>query len=405
MMARTLPPVETRSRLHVAQLVTRMDIGGVPDHVMTLVRGLRPDIDVTVVCGSVDPRHARDFAALGVPVRLVPLERLLSPTDFGSLRALVGLIRHERFDVVHTHMSKAALLGGIAARLAGVPVTVNTAHNLGSLAFTRAAARALFRVYDRLLLTLTNDAVVTVSERVRAHMLDRNIAGPQRVVAIPNGIDVSRFHQDPQAGMAVRRAFGVGDAEMLVVTVARLVWFKGLDMLLDAAAAVAERRSDVRFLIVGDGVQRQDLEAQAARLGIADRVTFAGERRDVPELLAAADVFALSSVSEGMPISILEAMASARAVVATDVGGVGELVDHGRTGFLVPPHDAGAFAAALLDLAGDAELRQRMGIAGLARVRDHFSTAQMVRRTRGLYEALMRRKARPTAANGLVHVD
>ena len=377
-------------RLRVAQVVTRMDVGGVPDHIMTLVRGLNDTVDITIVCNAIDPQHQRELDALGIPITLLPMQRLLAPRgDIRGLAGLVRLFRREKFDVVHTHMSKAALLGGIASKWAGVPVTINTAHNLGSLAMPSAIMRGMFRVYDTTLLRLTTDAVITVSDRVRDGILSKRIVAAGKITAIHNGIDIMRFDVDPTLSRVIRQEFARADSDVLVITVARLVWFKGLKTLIASAAEVLRTCPQARFVIVGDGPQREELTKQADDLGIGDRVHFAGERRDVPGLLAASDIFVLSSVSEGLPVSILEAMASAVPVVASNVGGIPELVDDGRTGIIVPAQDVKALAAAVGRLVSKPEQRSAMGAAGRARAQKHFSTHQMVERTAALYERLM----------------
>lgn len=399
-MSRVSPePVSAARRLRVAQVVTRMDVGGVPDHIMTLVRGVRNSADITVVCNAIDERHRDELEALGVRIRIVPMRRLLAPVaDVRGLVALTRLFRTDRYDIVHTHMSKAALLGGIAATLARVPVRINTAHNIGALAMPNAALRALFWIYDRLLLGLTTDAVVTVAERVKAGIAAKRIVPEHKLFAIHNGIDTQRFSVSPDAAQAVRREFGLADDDVLVVAVARLVWFKGLDTLVAAAAIVLGSQPQARFLIVGDGPQRDQLMRQAEALDIASRVTFAGERRDIPAILAAADLFVLSSVSEGLPVSILEAMASAKPVVATRVGGVAELVEDGSTGLLVDAGNASGLATALGGLIADPNRRMTMGRAGLARVKERFSNDRMVAKTAALYRDLLAAGSRDRAS-------
>ncbi|MCW6511339.1 glycosyltransferase family 4 protein [Lichenifustis flavocetrariae] len=372
-------------RLKVAQVVTRMDIGGVPDHVMTLVRGLHRDCDLVVLCASIDAKHARELEALSVPVIKVPFARLPLPkSDFRVLLELIHILRAGRFDVVHTHMSKAVLIGALAARLARVPLVVNTAHNLGFLALPNPLFRGLFWVYDRVLFAVACDLIVTVSQQVRDAVVRAGIAPGRKVIAIPNGIDPQRFDVPPELRLTVRSELAPDD-DLLIVTVARLVWFKGLDMLLDAAPAVLAHHPRTKIVIVGDGPLRAELSARCAKLGIERQVVFTGERRDIPALLAAADIFVLPSVSEGMPISILEAMAAGKAVVATRVGGVPDLVLDGDTGCLVESRDAGGLAAALIRLADNPALRDRMGCQGAARLSRMFSADAMVERTLALY--------------------
>lgn len=383
-----------RRRPRIAQIVTRMDVGGVPDHVMTLTRGLVRRHDVTLVTGEVDGRHAEALARMNVEIVRLPFARLPEPgRDVRLVRALAALMRERNFDVVHTHMSKAALAGAVAARLVRPrPVLVNTAHNLGSIALSQPVLRRLFRLYDRALLGGATDAVIVVSEAIRREVLRLGVVDAARLHAVPNGILADRFAV--ASGMAaVRRAeFGVGHGDTLVVTVARLVWFKGLETLIDATAGLCRRWPRLRLVIVGDGPLRATLEQRVAERGMTDRVIFAGERGDVPAILEAADIFALSSVSEGMPISILEAMAARLPVVATSVGGVPELVAAEETGLLVPARDADAFAAALEKLVAAPALRRGFGAAGRDRLDRCFSPSAMVERTAALYATLLRRE-------------
>lgn len=377
----------TNRRLKIAQIVTRMDVGGVPDHIMTLARELSPRHELTLIAAEFHPDTAAELDAMGIARIVLPFSRLPDPlTDLRAFRALRAVLKEKRFDIAHTHMSKAALLGVLAARsIFRRPLLVNTAHNLGSLALSHRLARRVFWVYDKLLLGWATDVIIVVSERVRSQVLDLRLMTPGHVTAVPNGVPLQKFAVPPEQAIAVRKSFAVDETDVLVVCVARLVWFKGLDTLIDAFAMIAAENRRPRLLIVGAGPLREDLERQVEAAGLTDRVTFAGERSDVPQILAAADIFVLSSVSEGMPISILEAMASGLPTVATDVGGVRELVSEAVTGFVVPSRNAAAFAAPLALLCNDAEQRLALGRAAKARALAHFSGAEMAARTEAIY--------------------
>ena len=383
---------EAGNGIRLLLVVTRMDVGGVPGHVLTVLDGLcGRGYHVTLACAECHSDHRAALQRMGVRLVQLPMKRLLSPlADVRALAALVRLIRRERFQVVHTHMSKGALLGGIAARIADAPVVVNTAHNLGAIAMPRAWVRALFRVYDRWLLGTTTDAVITVTERVRDAVVAQRILPAARVHAIANGIVAApraSEAQRQQARRALRREIGAADDAPVIGCVARLVWFKGLDTLVDALPAVLRVCPDVQVAVAGDGPLRAELAARAAALGVADRLHLLGERNDVPQLLRGFDLFVLPSVSEGMPLTILEAMGAGLPVVATAVGGVPELMVAAETGLLVPPGDAVALAPALQRLLCDAPLRRRMGDNGRRRLLSDFSADAMVAAT----DALLRR--------------
>lgn len=373
--------------LHIAVLVTRMDLGGVPDHIMTIVTGLAGRCRFTLICDHVHAAHAGQLQELGVEVLPTQLERTPDPmADIRAVVRLVGIIRAGGFDVLHTHMSKAALLGAIAGRIAGCRAIVNTAHNLGFIAMQSQTQRALFWVYDKLLLAAGTDAVVTVSRSVGERARAARLVPARKLHVIHNGIRTARFIAVAGDGPATPRQ------TLTIVTVARLVWFKGLDTLIRAMRAVVDTFPQARLVIVGGGELESQLRAQAASLDLTAAITFAGEREDVPVVLAAADLFVLPSVSEGLPVSILEAMACGLAVVATRVGGVPELVEEGVTGLLVEPGQPHAMATAICRLLADERERRTMGLAGRGRLEANFSAQAMVEATEQLYRTLAARR-------------
>jgi glycosyltransferase involved in cell wall biosynthesis len=230
---------------------------------------------------------------------------------------------------------------------------------------------------------------VSLTRREIAQYLAEGIGRPGQHTFIYNGIDPEAFAGGGVDRAAVRREMGVDPEAFLVVSVGRLVPVKGHAHLIDALPEVLRRRPDAAVLIVGDGPLRNDLEGRARSLGVGDRVRFSGHLGDVASVLGAADLFALPSLNEGLGLALVEAMATGLAAVASRVGGVPEVVVDGETGLLTPPRDAGALAGAVLRLMEDAGERRRMGEAGRARVRQHFSIERTVRETERLYEELL----------------
>lgn len=377
----TLPPTK------LFQLVTRMDTGGVPEHVVALLSGLsQKNYQITLVCREVSERYRAKLESLGVRIVLLDLRRLISPiADIRAAWKLYRLLRQERCDVLHMHMSKAALLGGVVGWLARVPVRVNTAHNLGCIALPQRALRALFWMYDKFLFTSMH-AVITVSTRIREAIIQLKVLPAEKAHAIPNGIDVLPFAQGVTARSDTRSALALKDGEVAIGTVARLVWFKGLDALIESMPEVLRAHPQTRFFIVGDGPLKAQLIERAVQLGVAERLVFLGERNDIPSLLAAFDIFVLPSVSEGMPITILEAMAAGKPIVATDVGGVGEMIIDQSTGLLVPARKPSILARALSLLSVDPAKRKQMGEAASQHLLHNFSQESMVSATDRLYQ-------------------
>ena len=352
-------------------LITLAEPGGAQTYVANLLPALATRCEVVVGAYGDGPLRG---AARDVGVRFVALRhvrRALHPgRDLLGLFELMALIRRERPDLVHVNSSKAGVLGRLAALVMRVPVRVFTVHGWAFKAHTGQTSR-LYRWADRLMGPLTS-ATICVSETERAAGLAAHTCVAQRTVVIPNAVDVG----------AAPGARHDGDPPQ-VVTVGRLAAPKDALTLLRALSALAP--IPFSALLVGDGPDRAEVEAEIRALGLEDTVALAGSRSDVPSLLAAADVFVLSSRSEGAPFSILEAMAAGLPVVASDVGGVGELVVDGETGLLVPPADPVGLAEALRRVLLDAALRRRFGAAGRARAAERFDLRALRRAHLELY--------------------
>jgi glycosyltransferase involved in cell wall biosynthesis len=340
-----------------------------------------------VLLHHAEPGLARLVAGareLGVELRVVP--RVSRRGHLGTdLPEFVRVLRAERPAVFHAHLPAplTGKYGLLAAALSGVAAVVATAHLLDD---TRPEWRT--RLNHRLAAACVS-RYLAVSEGV-ARRLRIHFRVPERKIqVVRNGVDAERFRRAADPGL---RASLAGDGERpIVLTIARLDSQKGHVHLLAAAAEVP----DAVFLLAGEGGERPRLEAQARALGIAGRVRFLGHRDDVPELLAACDLLVLPSLYEGLPLSVLEAMAAGRPVVATAVGGTDEAVLHGETGLLVPAAAPAALAEAIRHLLGDPGRAARMGQAGRARASREFSMARMIREVAGVYDELLEGPVRP----------
>jgi glycosyltransferase involved in cell wall biosynthesis len=350
-------------------LITLAEVGGAQTYVGSLLPALTERYDVTVAAWGSGPLPgvAREAGARYVPLEHV--RRPLSWRDALGLVELVRLMRRERPALVHLNSSKMAVLGTVAAAIARVPVRVFTVHGWAFNA-EPGAARLVYTWLHRLLRPLTT-AIVCVSETELESGLAQRTCTRDRAVVIHNGVETlpprpARHGDEPPLLLSVTRLKAPKDGRTLARALRRL------------------EPGSYRAAIVGDGPDR---EAVAAELG--DAGALLGERDDVAERLAQADVFVLSSRSEGLPLAILEAMAAGLPVVATAVGGIPELVADGETGLLVPPGDADALAGALRRLVADPGLRRRLGEAARARVEERFSLTAMRRAHLALYERLL----------------
>ena len=282
---------------------------------------------------------------------------------------LVRWLRRERFDAILTFTHDSNLLGLAAAWLAGVPRRFGSHHGrFVSLSHLKRRLHALL-INSRLA-----SGLVAVSEETRRQAMEEGVR-PEHVTVIINGVSPSLVSQS--AALAARAKLLPAPDGFIIFNAARLVPEKGHRVLLRAAALVLAEFTDAVFVIAGDGPLRADLAELAAELGISDHVKLLGSRADVPELLSASDIFVLSSLTEGLPMALLEAMAAGKAVVSTDVGGIRAALDDGSCGLLVPPDNASALADALLRLLRDERLRAKLAQKARARVRDVYSLERM----------------------------
>lgn len=385
----------------ICRIIGRLNIGGPALHVILLTHGLRArGYETMLVAGREGPHEGtlRDLAAhKGVePVLLPELGRKLHPGhDFVALCKLVRLLRRAQPAIVHTHTAKAGTLGRIAAKLAGVPIIVHTFHGHVLSGYFKRSTTRLFLGIERCLARVSTK-VLTVSERQRRDLLRLRIGQPQTVGVMPLGLELDGLLQCDRRRGEMRRRLGLPAEAPLVGIIARLVPIKDHPTFLEAAADLHRSRPGVRFIIVGDGELRTCLERKALALGLEGSIHFLGWQRDLGPIYADLDLAVLSSLNEGTPVSLIEAMAAGLPVVATDVGGVPDVVADGKTGLLVPPKDPVAMSRAMGTLLDDPDKRRAMGQLGREAVYPQYSDASLLDRMDRLYASLL--QARFTAS-------
>jgi glycosyltransferase involved in cell wall biosynthesis len=390
--------------LHVVEAT----IAGVRKYIQALVTGLDSRrFQQTVACplrrenAFGDEQFIAYLASAGVPVLPIAMQRSIDPlADLAALRRLVGLLRRDRYDLIHLHSSKAGFLGRLGAALAFAgmppakrPKVLYSPHGLAFLGDGAAATRRLYLALERLAGPLC-DRIVAVSPSEREIAVDRGLAPAERVVCIDLGVDPEPL----PAGFsraAQRQALGVPAGVWLAGTVARATPQKNPFLFVDAAAQVLRQRPDGYFLWCGDGELRAPAERRARELGIADRCRFVGHREDAQAVLASFDLFWLTSNYESFGLATAEAMALGLPVVATDVVGTRDLVVPGTTGVLTPPRDPAALARATLELLGDPAHARSLAAAARARIVERYSLDRMLDATASLYDSLIMAKATP----------
>ncbi|MFB3068191.1 MAG: glycosyltransferase family 4 protein [Acidobacteriota bacterium] len=324
----------------------------------------------------------RDAGMQFYPIRNFVSE--LSPfKDFHALWQLDRLFARERFDLVHTHNSKAGFLGRLAARKNHVPVVIHTVHGFPFHEAEKWVLRHLFIALERIAAGWC-DQMIAVSQPMVEWAQREKIAPPEKFVKIYSGIEVERF-RDQAPRPELKRQFGIEAEELVIGIVSKLWEGKGHEHLIDAMARLLESGYRVKLLIVGDGYLEEKLREKVKSLGIEKAVVFTGFWSNVPEMTAILDVSVLPSFYEGMGRVVLEAMAAGKPVVASRVGGLTELVEDQVSGYLIPPGDVNALVKRLKTLITDPDLRQKMGQEGAHRIRPEHSAETMVKMTHQVY--------------------
>lgn len=376
----TSPPIR------VLFCVDNLGIGGTELNAVRTAEALDPArVRLTVALLGADGELRDRYERLGIAIHRFPIGTLRGRRTLTEGRRFVRLLRSEQIDVVHCHDMYSNVFGSVAARLAGVGAVIVSRRWSNTLPdpALRTANGIAYRVGHRVL--ANSQAVATSLEN------DEGVA-PRRIVVVPNFVEEAAFEApDEDAIAAGRAALGVLPGEIVIGIVARLARVKDHASLLRAFQVVRARHPSARLVLVGDGPERGSLDALAGELGVTAAVTFAGTRPNRPNAHHLFDVSVLSSLSEGFPNSVVEAMAAARPIVATRVGGTPDAIADGITGVLVPPMDPAALAAGIVGMLERPADATRMGVAAREAARTSYSQAAVIGRLLSLYEELVRR--------------
>lgn len=330
-------------------------------------------------------------------VNLDVIRRPIRPVwDLGGLIRLHNFLQRESYRIVHTHTSKGGFVGRLAASLANVPVIIHTAHGFAFHERSPVAARFFYSSLERLAARWC-DRIVSVSEFHRRWAVELGICGAQHILAIPNGVPGinSDSGTPPQE---VRRNLGSREGDLLILSLSRLAADKGIEYLIEAAAMLPRTGSRFQVIIAGDGPMRGQLEQFSRDLGVADRIRFLGFREDCADLLAACDMVVLPSLREGLSMTLLEAMAAGKPIIASSIGSQVEMASQGDMARLVPPADARAICEAILQFARDPELMVHFGAGAQTLLKSRYTEDRMLNSYRQLYLDLLEVK-RPAGAN------
>jgi len=374
--ASTGPASSTRP-IRIARVIARLNVGGPAQHVTFLSTGMDRTRFNTILITGVVGQSEGDFLPAArsrglQPIVIPELGPAVRPAyDLVSLMKLARLFRELRPDIVHTHTAKAGALGRVAARLAGVPLSVHTFHGHVLEGYFSPVKTQLFLATERTLARIT-DRIIAVSPRVRQALLSMGIGRPGQVEVIPLGLDLGRFLLSPKGSTNLRQR---------------------LCIPLGTPLPGGDRAP--HLLVVGDGERREALQGLVQRLDLGSRVHFLGWRNDLEAILPELDVVICCSRNEGTPVALIEAMAAGVPVLSSDVGGVGDLVTHGETGWLVPPSDPAALAGGIRTLLADPALAGRLAEAARPIALERHDVKGLIHRMEVLYTGLMERRQSP----------
>jgi glycosyltransferase involved in cell wall biosynthesis len=387
--------------MRIVHVITRLIIGGAQENTLLTVEGLHHHYhdDVTLVAGPAEGPEGDLFARAldqGLKVEVMPeLVRPIRPRiDLRAYHRLRGLFREWKPEVVHTHSSKAGILGRAAAWAEHVPAIVHTIHGMPFGAFESPGRNRLYIALERWAARRCH-AIVSVCDAMTAQALAAGVGRPEQFLTVYSGMDADAFLNPRRPRAEVRRELGLGDDEVAFATVARLFELKGHDDILAIAPRVLAANPKVRFVWIGDGILRDRLVADLERMGIRQSFILTGlvPPDRIPELLGAVDAVIHPSLREGLARVLPQALIVGRPAISYDIDGAREVV-LSETGILLRPRDLDGLGRAILKLADDAALRARMGEEGRRRFADQFRHETMTRQLRSLYERLLRGERR-----------
>jgi glycosyltransferase involved in cell wall biosynthesis len=395
-------PKESHDRndfMHVAHVITRMIIGGAQQNTLFTCEDQHRDFgdEVTLITGpAIGPEGSLMDRAREVGFRIIEipeLRRSIYPLmDWVSYRRLIETFRELRPDIVHTHSSKAGIIGRYAAAKAGLPAV----HTIHGASFHRGQSALAFNVYCQLesWAARKTDVFLSVCDSLTDQYVEAGIAPRDRFTTVYSGMDVDPFLNPSRSRDEVREQLGLQPDQIAVAKVARLFHLKGHKFLIEAARTVIDRCPNVRFVLIGDGILREQFEQRISELGLSEHFILTGlvPPEQIPELVNAAEIVAHTSEWEGLARVLPQALISGKPVVSYDVDGAREVVIPGETGYLLPVEEIAGLADAICELAESPELRIRLGENGRARFTDVFRHQTMTAQLRDVYQQVLARR-------------
>lgn len=386
-----------KKKIRILNIITRLELGGPPILLLDIIQRLNKDrFESSIATGItadskydmtefIREKHIEVFTFRSLVRNVHPLK------DIVALISLFLFITKGKYDIIHCHTSKGGFIGRFAARLAGSKIIVYSPHGDVFKGYFNNLVTNIFVMLERFAAPFT-DNIITLSKKGAERFLEHGIGTRQQLKHIYNGIDIISYKRTKTTRAEKRIELGLGKDDFVCATVGRLVPVKGHQYLIEAIKKVVNKIPSAKFLFIGDGELMPDLLAQTKSLGLCKNIFFLGARSDIAEILNCIDIFLLPSLNEGFGIVLVEAMAMKKPVIATNVGGVPEIVVNETTGILLSPKDPEAFSSAIIRLYDTPEISMKMGLAGYNRARRLFDITTTVTEFESLYCDLIKKK-------------
>jgi len=375
-------------KINLLYVITKLELGGAQKQLLSVVKGIdkeRYRIFLFTACEGLLIEETSSITGLTL-IKSRYLERTINPLkDLLALIEIYRFIKKNNIEIVHTHSSKAGVLGRFAARLANVKTIIHTVHGWSFHDYQLRWKQKFFIWLERLSAYFTN-TIIVVSYHDKQKGLNNHIGPEDKYTLIRYGINYADFSTGEQK---IKEELGINSNELVVGMVSCFKPQKSPQDFIKLSLAVSQTLPNVKFLLVGDGILRKQIQKLISRLKLQNRVILTGWRRDIPKILSVIDVFVLTSLWEGLPITVLEAIVSAKPVVATNTGGIQEVVSEGKNGFLVKPGDTESLSERLMLLLRNKNLRKDMGQNSKRLLNLDFSEENMVKNTQDLYDDLI----------------
>lgn len=376
----------TEEKINVLHIYQNSKIGGIQQQILSIVRGYdREKFNPTVCCFGPKMEIGSEIEKAGINFVALNRQRY-SKFSVGIIVDLYRLMKERNIHVLRTHKYRANLYGRIAGKLAGVPVIIASEHNI----YRDEKEKRFIRRITNKILSIVTDKMVTVSDAIRKDILKYDRVSPSKIMVLHNGVDTETFK--PIVNFRdIRKQFAMSKDDVVIGFVGRLVINKGLNYLIEAVSLL-KVSYNIKLLIAGDGSLMEELKKMARDKGLEESVIFTGLRRDITDILSSIDIFVLSSIKEGFPNSLLEAMAMGKPVVATAVGGIPEVINHGTNGLLVKPADIEGLQTALKLLIDDRLMAENLGLAARDFIEKNYGITATARKWEMLYLEVLQRK-------------